>query len=343
MTWEGRIIAEFEPGHHQSEPSLLALVSRLSHQQREHWPMLRSGLAALEQAETRRLELPGSNGSYVIVQHNPARIRSTSAAVDKHSIQARPCFLCPENLPPEEMGLSYGPDLVITCNPFPVLSRHLSIIDRRHVPQTIDGRVDRLLSLARDLGSDYFTLYNGPACGASAPDHFHLQACARGGLPIEHDLRSFGEIPRGDPVLIPNCGRSVVVFQHGDPDKLGDSLYGVLAGLGRGAAAAADLESLEPVKRPAVEPMINIIATWDPDGSESGLWTVYLFPRSRHRPACFFAPEPDKLTVSPGAIDMAGVIVVPNHHDFERITADQIAAIYAEVSLDRDTVRSAIS
>ncbi len=233
MSWEHKIISERELRAYredESDQSLEANVAALIDQQVDNWPLLRQGFEAFARIETKRVRVQESQ---VVIQHNPRRIRSTGASVDKASVENRRCFLCPENLPQEEKGIAYGEDLVILCNPFPVLDRHLSIVHREHVAQQIQGNVELLLSLAHDLGTGYFVLYNGPECGASAPDHLHFQACSRELLPIEENL--FDD----EPVLLEDCayceetarnsfelftlggcGRSVVVFRGGNLDEV---------------------------------------------------------------------------------------------------------------------------
>jgi hypothetical protein len=326
VNWEERIISEEELKpflNRGSARGLRARVGALIEQQRQTWPLLREGYQALAEVEMKRVRVDESE---VIIQHNPKRIRSTAAPVDRTSISERRCFLCAENLPVEEKGIQYGSDLVILCNPFPVLDRHLSIVHRRHVEQKIEGYVETMLSLSTDLGPDYFVLYNGPECGASAPDHFHLQACSRKLLPIEGDMRS-GETRQAghcasceenardmfELFTLSNCGRSVIVLRGNDDGELSEWTYKVLGELSR------DTEKSEA--------MANIISTDD-----DGVRTVYLFPRTRHRPACFFAEGDEQLLVSPGAIDMAGVVVVPRHDHFVKIDGNKMAALFAEVS-----------
>jgi (2Fe-2S) ferredoxin len=217
-----------------------------------------------------------------------------------------------------------------------VLDRHLSIAHREHRPQKIEGNLDVLLSLARDLGSSYFALYNGPESGASAPAHLHFQACSRELLPIEQKLFE------DEPALVEDCayceetaratfelftlggvGRSVVVFRGGNREEVAHWIYQVIGELAR--------QTDKP------EPLLNIICTYDPK-----LWTVYLFPRAKHRPACFFADGEQQLLVSPGAIDMAGVVVVPERAHYDKIDGQQIAAIFSEVSLNGELVNDLI-
>jgi hypothetical protein len=341
MTWTARLLPPDEPESPGAGRERLSVqVAALIKHQMLTWPLLRAGCEAQRQVRTRRLESPHIPGSYVIVQHNPARIRSTAASVDQASIQSRKCFLCPENLPIEEMGLEYSKEFIIACNPYPVLDRHLSIIHRRHIQQRIEGHEGTLLALARDLGAGYMVVYNGPRCGASAPDHLHLQACSPGLLPIESSLEKTQAVhQRGsepDPDegvaagIIEDFGRTVVVLRGRSLNEVARAISRFLASFTRasaGAGAAMQFVEQIPPQVEAPEPMINIICTHRDD-----LWTVYLFPRARHRPACFFAEGDGRITVSPGAIDMAGVLVVPREEDFARIGVEQAFAIFSEVS-----------
>src|SRR5262249_13588414 len=77
------------------------------------------------------------------------------------------------------------------------------------------------------------------------------------------------------------------------------------------------------------EPMVNLVVTCD-----GGRWTVIVFPRGKHRPDRYFADGDAKLTVSPAAIDLAGVLVVPQPDHFAKITSRDAEEIYAEVTLD---------
>lgn len=336
MSWDEKIVSDAELNAYLDEDgdwSLEDRVAALVDHQTETWPLLAEGVTAFSRMETKQVRVAESE---CIVQHNPKRIRSTAAAVDKASIETRRCFLCPQNLPAEEKGIAYSDDLVILCNPFPVLDRHLSIVHREHLPQRIEGKVETMLALTHDLGSTYFVLYNGPECGASAPDHFHFQACSREHLLIEKNLF------QDEPVLAEDCaycderargsfelftlggtGRSVVVFRGGNPGEIAHWVYAVVN------------ELAQRTDKP--EPLINIICTYDPK-----MWTVYLFPRSKHRPASFYAEGENRLVVSPGAIDMAGVIVVPEREHFDKIDGKRIESIFSEVSMNSEVVNELI-
>ena len=322
MKWDGRIINERElaPYLKSRDGGLAARVAALIEHQKNSWPLLREGYAAFAEIETKSIE---ANGSRAIIQHNPRRIASTAARVDKASVEARRCFLCAASLLPEEKGIAYDEGLVILCNPFPILDKHLSIVHREHIAQKIEGNVEALLMMARDLGSDFFVLYNGPECGASAPDHLHFQAASRN-LPIEDELRRMeSESKRENDnkvelFALSGFNRSAIIFRGSDSGRLARSIYRAVSELSLMTGKA--------------EPMINIICA-----HEEGEWTVYLFPRARHRPACYFAEGEQRLTVSPGAIDMAGLVVVPDRDDFAKVDAERVGQIFSEVSMDYET------
>jgi ATP adenylyltransferase/5',5'''-P-1,P-4-tetraphosphate phosphorylase II len=322
MSWSTRLLSDtalapyVTPG---AGTDLPARMAALLAQQHATWPMLRAGTAALAAAQYRSLQV---NGSEVLAQYNPQRLVSTAAQVDATSIRARRCFLCAEHLPMEERGLAWGEDFVILCNPFPILPNHLVIAARSHRPQAIAGSYGTLLDLAATLGEVYWVLYNGPACGASAPDHLHVQAGTRALLPILHEVEHW---PREQ------------VVQHADQEVFALTGYRLQVLIARGSKRSTLLAWLQHAVAVLAavthtsdhEPLLNLLVTYEATG-----WTVYVFPRARHRPACYFAEGEAKLTVSPAALDLAGVLVVPDADHFTRIRAQDIARIYAEVTLD---------
>jgi ATP adenylyltransferase/5',5'''-P-1,P-4-tetraphosphate phosphorylase II len=322
MSWIPRLLSDtaLAPyGTPGAGAGLPARVAALLAQQNATWPTLRAGTVALATAQYRSLQV---NGSEVIAQYNPQRLGSTAAQVDATSIRTRRCFLCTEHLPLEERGLAWGDDFVILCNPFPILPNHLVIAARDHIPQAIVGSYGTLLDLAAALGEAYWVLYNGPACGASAPDHLHLQAGTQALLPILHEVEHW---PHQQ------------VVQHADQEVFALTGYRLQVLIARGSKRSTLLAWLQQAvavlaavtRASNYEPLLNLLVTWATTG-----WTVYVFPRARHRPACYFAEGEAKLTVSPAALDLAGVLVVPDAGHFTRIQAQDIARIYAEVTLD---------
>ena len=280
-------------------------VEELFQRQLIAWPQLAKGIEGLARAQTRATRIDWYE---VLVRHIPHRIVSTTAPVDPESVATRPCFLCVGNLPPEQEGVQFGGGFNIYCNPFPIVERHLTIAHSDHTPQRIAHQFGTMLELAATLPG-YFVIYNGPECGASAPDHMHFQAGFRTPLPIAQDTAGL------IGPAVPNYARRVLLFRGGDRAVLTDRVDRAIALL---AEATGYRE----------EPLINLAVFYE--GNE---WTTYLFPRGKHRPDVFHTGE---LTVSPAAIDLCGIFVVPRERDFQSITGEAIAAIFREVTLPRD-------
>lgn len=309
MSWEDRILTPLSEGG-----TLKADIEALITQQVATWPMLREAVAGLKQVAVKQFTI---NGSQVFAQFNPARIVSTAAKVDAATISKRPCFLCADNLPPEEKGIAFGDRFVVLCNPFPVLRDHLVISSREHTPQAIEGNFGAMLDLARELGEDWFVLYNGPRCGASAPDHFHFQACARDGVPLFGDFDFWLDRDSDEAgfVISHNYRFNLMAFAGADGQKLEDWF----------ARAVAELAE---VMNSDSEPMMNLILSYQQDH-----WRGFILPRGKHRPACYDAEGEAKLTISPAAIDLAGVVVVPQPDHFARLRAEDLRTIFDEVGL----------
>jgi hypothetical protein len=321
MSWKERIVGieELRPYlPKRSDPDFRGLVDALAGQQLATWPMLRDAVAGLARVEYKGL---WARGSEVLAQFNPQRIVSTGAKVDAETIKQRPCFLCPENLPPEERGIEFGADFIALYNPFPVLPLHLVIASRRHIPQTIDGNFVTLLDLARDLGDEFFAIYNGAKCGASAPDHLHFQACERQSLPIIPEIETWDKRDMSNDsgleiFALKDYRLNALIARGNDRDAL-------IEWFDRSLRRLAEITGAE------AEPMVNLVVTRD------GLrWTVIVLPRDKHRPDRYFAEGDAKLTVSPAAIDLSGVLVVPQPDHFNRITSHEVEEIYAEVTLN---------
>ena len=304
MSWD-HVILRWDDSNDPLSNSIEYLFSC----QRRDWQAFREGEAAL--ASTRRKTL-SCDGIEVVVQSNPGRRKSTHAKTDSASIAARKCFLCPENMPAEERGIAFG-HLVILPNPYPILGQHCTIPDRVHRPQQIDGQLAIMLQLAGSLGPDMVVFYNGPRCGASAPDHFHFQACLAEGIPLL-EQQSWLE-PFNVPLEQESFGRRFLVFNGSELDV--------------GLQIEQSIEALRRHIDPDVEPMFNLIVAARDEGFQA-----LLFPRQSHRPSCYFAEGNKRIAISPAALEMAGVVVVAEPDQFDRVDADVVRRIYEEVSLD---------
>src|SRR5215471_1604468 len=169
---------------------MIESVDLLFRDQVHSWPRLARGVEGLAQAHTRPVHIDWFD---VFIRHIPHRVGSTTAAVDRESVAKRPCFLCAENLDPEERGIEFNRDYTIYFNPFPIVDHHLTIVHRQHRIQHIQGELAGMLDLTAALPG-YFVIYNGPECGASAPDHMHFQAGSRALFPIEKDTAGIADM-----------------------------------------------------------------------------------------------------------------------------------------------------
>lgn len=314
-----RIFAAFDGN--RSSPALGALCLELLAEQRATWLQLGQAYEALEQTKVRDLVC---NGFSVRLLHNPGRLASTAAPVGEADIRLRPCFLCEHHLPDPQKAILYRNRYHILSNPMPVTSGHLTIPHISHQPQAIAGAMDAFLQLAADLGQDWIILYNGPRCGASAPDHLHFQAVPAGKTPIEEQIGERERLTRYGPhrngILcqrVRNVGREAVLFTGKEPAALTETLLNHIDTLPR----TRMVESQD-------EPMINSMARF-----RENTYTVLLFPRSKHRPHVYFREGDDRIVVSPAVMEMAGMIVTPFQKDFERLDSATIETIYREVTL----------
>lgn len=290
-------------------------IQDLLTEQLASWEMARNNYAALANVQMKELNV---NGIPYKVQFNPARIVSSGAKVDAKSIQERKCFLCPANLPPMQKSIPFKEHYQILVNPFPIFPRHLTIPETAHVDQCIAPRLDDMLVLAYQL-TEYIVFYNGPHCGASAPDHAHFQAGNKGFMPIEQDWRTqvAGKVTDyGQATLwyLNDAPRTTLVIESAD-SKQAVTLFNVI------------VQSLDASPEEH-EPMMNVLAMYEADK-----WIVFVFPRTLHRPACYAAEGEANLLSSPASVDLGGVFITPVKKDFAKITAKDIAQILSEVCL----------
>ena len=296
------------------------------------WQTARINHEALNQIETRRFELAGNT---ITVQFNPARAVSTCAKVDKSSIEARKCFLCLENKPNEqdEIIISLDEPFSLRINPYPILPEHLTISSLKHQDQVLADKTIRQLPgkliswLEEYFASGYVLFYNGAKCGASAPDHFHFQAVKQSDVPVIQQWERLMETAVREKEIKTENGNTYSSFQitsyicpiqvficNHSADILPEMINQYL-------------ESL-PLHEGESEPRYNLFAWQD---KQRGFTMAY-FPREEHRPACYTATGGKQLLVSPGALDMAGLLVTPRKEDFDKITESDITQIYKEVA-----------
>ena len=302
--------------------SLPAQCRDLLERQKNSWPDLALGYAALGSVRAKDLVC---NGFSVRIHHNPGRIKSTTARIDQKSIDARPCFLCLANLPGPQMGILYRGDFVVLCNPYPICPEHFTIVHVNHLPQSFAGCIPMFLSMAKDVSPDFNVFYNGPESGASAPDHLHFQATTRGILPVEKEIEERDRmIPAGTIDGLPlfrarGLGREVMIIEGDDCAAIGGALAKIISAMKSALASP-------------VEPRMNLLSSYN-----GGRWQVAIFPRQRHRPSVYFLPGDERILISPGLVEMGGIVVTPLEKDFNRVDAELVRKIYGEVSVDEET------
>ena len=313
-------------GEEASGP-LARLYLRLMDEQKRTWPALRRAQAALRTTVDREIRC---SGFFVRVQHNPGRIGSTLARVREGATDGRPCFLCPSHLPSEQRGILYRGCWMILPNPMPVFPFHSTVAHVRHQPQGISGNMAAFLGMVSDFGDGWVVLYNGPKCGASAPDHLHFQVIPSGLLPVETDVWSPGRLvplrtDRGNALFrAASLGRQAVVLVGDDPEATAETFQDFLGAL-KEALSLPD------------EPMINIVGY-----RKEGRLVLVVFPRRKHRPDAFFRAGDDRILLSPAVVEMAGVLVTPSEADFKGLDARKVENLFGEVSLEGELLDKAL-
>ncbi|MGN0231273.1 MAG: DUF4922 domain-containing protein [Muribaculaceae bacterium] len=288
--------------------------------QLSQWPEVAERYSALGLARWRDVAVAGVPYR---LQFNPARIVSSSAKVDARTISARRCFLCDDNSPEEQISLEIGGKYSLRVNPYPIFSRHFTVSSHCHVPQAISGRIADMLAIAKALDG-YTVFYNGPCCGASAPDHMHFQVAQSGAMPREADITDYAVHP-----LARTTGSEMCVV-----GGLPFSAFLIAATDSSQAVRLFDeLLAALPVAEDETEPKVNILC-WH----KALQWQILVVPRRCHRPSCYYAGGRQQMLISPASVDVAGLMIMPIADDFERITAADIETILGEVCFDESQI-----
>ncbi|MBL1213096.1 MAG: DUF4922 domain-containing protein [Ignavibacteriae bacterium] len=288
-------------------------------QQMNSWKLLSDNYEQLSNVKVKEFHF---DGFIVKVQFNPARITSSSAKVDAKSIKERKCFLCVENLPEQQRGIEFN-DYTILCNPFPIFPEHFTIPKISHTPQKLLSNFAEMLNLAKALSRHYSVFYNGPKCGASAPDHMHFQAGTKFFMPIESDYENF--IAENKSIVtsendyslftINSYLRNIIVIESSVKSKVIELFNNFYS-------------AYEELSGNSEEPMMNVIASFEND-----VWKVFIIPREKHRPDYYFAEGEDNILLSPASVDIGGVCITPLEKDFNKITKENLESIFKQICL----------
>ncbi len=290
---------------------MISILQELRDQQLAIWPMAKENYEKLGQCRRKLFKLDSLEGAF---QFNPGRIVSTGAKIDKDSIGSRPCFLCRSNRPTEQMWDEIIPGWEFLVNPFPIFPLHFTIAASRHIPQ--DHIPAEMVEIAERLRG-MCVFFNGARAGASAPDHLHCQAVMKSELPLINYLEAGGDVES-----LP----FKVIYDIITPDNEGLNKLKILL-----HTQGYDAENGEKDFR-----LLNAYF-WI---GNNGLLRVCVIPRGRHRPLCYPSDAEEAnmdgtYIISPGAIDMAGIVILPREDDFKKITVEDLQKIYSETALPK--------
>lgn len=300
-------------------------ISRFFNRQLEVWTDARHRFRDLKHVETRQFS------DQLKLQWNPARIVSTGAKIDKKTLGERPCFLCDKNRPKEQMSKQIDEKFHLLVNPFPILPVHFTIPARKHQPQLIYknyGEMHRFISLHSDL----MVFYNGPKCGASAPDHLHFQAGTNGILPLQTNWQRLSRNLTG--IISLNDEEKISVVR----DFIVPAFVIISKSAESDEALFRRLYKAMPQRGDETEPMMNIIS-WR-KGEE---FISVVIPREKHRPEAYFAEGDAQFVVSPGALDMSGLIITPREEDFRKLTEEKALSLLQECGVSEEKMNAIIA
>ena len=300
-------------------------ISRFFNRQLEVWTDARHRFRDLKHVETRQFS------DQLKLQWNPARIVSTGAKIDKKTLGERPCFLCDKNRPKEQMSKQIDEKFHLLVNPFPILPVHFTIPARKHQPQLIYknyGEMHRFISLYSDL----MVFYNGPKCGASAPDHLHFQAGTNGILPLQNNWQRLSR--NLTDIISLNDEEKISVVR----DFIVPAFVIISKSAESDEALFRRLYKAMPQRGDETEPMMNIIS-WR-KGEE---FISVVIPREKHRPEAYFAEGDAQFVVSPGALDMSGLIITPREEDFRKLTEEKAHSLLQECGVSEEKMNAIIA
>lgn len=306
----------------KEESNFIDSVKTLIRDQKLNWEQCKSGYATLDSVEIKVFHFENFS---IKVQFNSGRMISTSAKVDTKSINGRKCFLCKDNLPQEQQTVEYKDDFLILVNPFPIFPEHFTLPSIHHTKQNIEDSFPVLMDFCEDLSPDYSVFYNGPRCGASAPDHLHFQAGTKNFMTIDYEYDLLKE-KLAEKIIENN---SLVV------SAIDDGLRKMISFEGNSKSEIEKVfqifySSLKEISGQNEEPMMNVVGSY-----QNKKWRIIVFLRKKHRPDAFFTEDEEKrILLSPAAVDIGGVCITPREKDFETITKEKLKDIFTEVFID---------
>ncbi|MFH0736207.1 MAG: DUF4922 domain-containing protein [bacterium] len=319
---ESLLLNETELQLNGSSVSIANKMQLLLQQQFATWELLNKNYTDLDTVKIKTFNFEKFK---INVQFNPSRITSSAAKVDSASIKARKSFLHYNNLPESQKGILYKEDYLILCNPYPIFNQHFTIPIIEQTPQTIIGKFGDFLHLTKDISEKFVVFYNGPKCGASAPDHMHFQAGNKNFMPLDYEydtvIKHYGKVEFSAKDIsvysVDNYLRRFISIQSTDINTAEKYFYQIIN----------KINKTEPTE---IEPMLNIIGYYRKDE-----WVIVIFPRQKHRPTYYFEEGENNILLSPASVDMGGVFITPLEKDFDKITKEQIIDIFDQVTINK--------
>lgn len=293
-----------------------SLAGELLAKQLVTWPLAANNYHALESVRLKSFDMGGFT---IRVQFNPSRLISSGAKVDAQSIRERKCFLCNDNLPVEQERLPFGFHYLVLCNPYPIFPEHFTIPSRQHTEQLILPHLENFLELTRRM-SDFTVFYNGPQCGASAPDHLHFQAGTRSLMPLDDEIPL--RISRENCLISEDESAHIFLLT-------GYLRNGFILQANTQRAMLSLFRKVYQIldEKPGdAEPMMNLFGYY-----QNGVWRLVIIPRRQHRPWQYSAEGTQHLLSSPGAADIGGLFITPRADDFEKMRPELLSDVYQQV------------
>jgi len=289
--------------------------------QRDNWSLVEKNFKLLNNIKQRSIFIKDIE---IKIQFNPARAISSTAKVDAKSIAKRKCFLCQKNRPDEQLILPYSDDFDILVNPFPILRQHFTVVNKTHRDQEFILYLADILGLSEKY-HNYTFFYNGPKCGASAPDHMHFQAGDSSDIPFvnhyENNKNEYKQILKSElscAYSVISVNRQIICFESSSKQEI----YKLVNCVNTQLCESFGVSD---------EPMYNILVFF-----KNGKYIVNIFLRAKHRPNQYFFTDEKQILISPGALDMAGLIITVRETDFNNLSQEDVLDIFNQMSIDKD-------
>ena len=282
----------------------------------KEWDLLKQNYNSLNNLNTKKILIDSEE---ITLQHNPCRVKSTNAKIDESSIKKRACFLCEENLPLQQAKYPINKEFHLLCNPYPIFKNHYTIPLIKHNKQEINSYLIQYIDIIKKL-ENYVVFYNGPKCGASAPDHMHFQAIPHNSISLFNFCKK--QVLKNNSKHILYSSKTIKCFES----ALSKFIYLESRDLSEIINSFRFLYNILPIMENEYEPRMNILSRF-----YDNKWEIIIIPRKEHRPKEFFYKDAKQIKISPASIDFSGVIIIPDDSNFHSINANTLKKIYSQL------------